>query len=61
MTPASRSFPPRRDAPLPAGYTHLGSWRRSSNPRSRKLHGVGPIGITALRDALDERGLAFHF
>jgi hypothetical protein len=26
-----------------------------------KLHGVGPTGITALRGALDERGLAFHF
>jgi dihydrofolate reductase len=28
-------FPPRRDAPLPAGYTHLGHSVESSNPRSR--------------------------
>jgi hypothetical protein len=23
------------------------------------LHGMGPTGVTGLRDALDERGLAF--
>ncbi|HEX2042883.1 MAG TPA: hypothetical protein VHF24_09630 [Acidimicrobiales bacterium] len=54
-------FPPRRDAPLPAGYTHLGHSAEVLESAIEKLHDVGPTGITALRGALDERGLAFHF
>jgi hypothetical protein len=60
MTPAYRSFPPRRDAPLPA-VTRTWQLAQVLESAIEKLHGVGPTGITALRGALDERGLGFHF
>ncbi len=46
---------------LPAGYGHSGQLAQVLESATEQLHGVRPTGITALRGAFDERGLAFHF
>ena len=42
-----------------AGYTRLDQLTQVSESDLSKLHGIGPKAISALRDALDERGLSF--
>jgi hypothetical protein len=51
---------PARRALAHAGYTRLEQLAQVPESEIEKLHGMGPTGITALRDALDERGLAFR-
>jgi uncharacterized protein YdhG (YjbR/CyaY superfamily) len=51
---------PARRALSAAGYTRLDQLAQVSEPALRKLHGMGPTAIAALRDALHERGLSFH-
>src|SRR5207244_5680648 len=42
------------------GYTRLERLAQVPEPEIETLHSTVPTGITALRDALDERGLAFR-
>lgn len=51
---------PARRALSAAGYTRLDQLAQVSEPDLKKLHGMGPTAIDALRDALHERGLSFH-
>ena len=51
---------PARRALARAGYTRLEQLAQVPESEIEQLHGMGPTGITALRDALDERGLAFR-
>jgi hypothetical protein len=43
-----------------AGYTRLDQLAQISESDLKKLHGMGPTAIAALRAALDERGLSFR-
>ena len=51
---------PARRALSAAGYTRLDQLARASERDLKKLHGMGPSALTALRDALQKRGLSFH-
>ena len=51
---------PARRALSGAGYTRLDQLAQIAESDLRKLHGMGPTGIAALRAALDERGLSFR-
>lgn len=51
---------PARRALSGAGYTRLDQLAQVSESELRKLHGMGPTAIEALRAALDERGLSFR-
>jgi len=51
---------PARRALSAAGYTRLDQLAQVSERDLKKLHGVGPSAISALREALQERGLSFH-
>ena len=51
---------PARQALSGAGYTRLEQLTRASESHLRKLHGMGPTAIKALRAALDERSLSFN-
>jgi uncharacterized protein YdhG (YjbR/CyaY superfamily) len=51
---------PARRALAAAGYTRLEQLAQVSESDLKKLHGMGPTAIAALRDALHERGLSFH-
>ena len=50
---------PARRALSVAGYTRLDHLARVSERDLKKLHGMGPSALTALRDALQKRGLSF--
>jgi hypothetical protein len=43
-----------------AGYTRLDELALISESDLKRLHGMGPTAIAALRAALDERGLSFR-
>lgn len=73
MTPISRTplrndddtgFPklaaPARRALSGAGFTRLDQLAGTSESDLRKLHGMGPTAMEALRTALRQRGLSFH-
>lgn len=51
---------PARRALSAAGYTRLDQLAQVSESDLTKLHGMGATAIAALREALHERGLAFH-
>ena len=51
---------PARRALSAAGYTRLDQLAEVSEADLKKLHGMGPTAITALREALHARGLSFH-
>lgn len=51
---------PARRALASAGYTRLDQLTRASESDLRKLHGMGPTAIAALREALHARGLSFR-
>jgi hypothetical protein len=51
---------PARRARSAAGYTCLDQLAQVSEPEIRKLHGMGPTAIAALRVALDDRGPSFR-
>jgi len=51
---------PARRALSGAGYTHLDQLAEVSESNLRKLHGMGPTTVAALRAALEERGLSFR-
>ena len=51
---------PARRALSAAGYTRLDQLAQVSEADLKKLHGMGPTAITALREALHARGLSFH-
>ena len=51
---------PARRALSAAGYTRLDQLAAVSERDLKKLHGMGPSAITALREALHKRGLSFH-
>jgi hypothetical protein len=52
---------PARRALAGAGYTHLEQLSDEiSEADLKKLHGMGASAITALRAALDARGLSFR-
>ena len=51
---------PARRALSAAGYTRLDQLAQVSERDLQKLHGMGPSAITALREALQKRGLSFH-
>jgi hypothetical protein len=51
---------PARRALAAARYTQLDQLANMSEAELKKLHGMGPTAITALRVALDERGLSFQ-
>lgn len=51
---------PARRALSGAGYTHLDQLAEVSESELKKLHGMGPTAVAALRAALDERGLSFR-
>jgi hypothetical protein len=63
-TESDTDFPklsaPARRALTGAGYTHLEQLSKTSESDLRKLHGMGPRALSALRAALHERGLAFR-
>ena len=50
---------PARRALSGAGYTHLEQLAQASESDIKRLHGMGPTAVSALRAALHERGLAF--
>ncbi len=50
---------PARRALLGAGYTHIEQLAQVSADEIMKLHGIGGKAIRQLRQALDEKGLAF--
>jgi DNA-directed RNA polymerase alpha subunit len=61
---AATDFPkgvsnPARRALAGAGYTRLEQLASVSEADLRKLHGMGPKALDALKQALAERGLAF--
>jgi hypothetical protein len=49
---------PARRALSDAGYTRLDKLADVSESDLKKLHGMGPTAIAALRVALDEHGLS---
>jgi hypothetical protein len=51
---------PARRALSAAGYTRLDQLAQVSEAHLKKLHGMGPTAIAALREALHARGLSFH-
>ena len=51
---------PARRALSAAGYTRLDQLAQVSERDLKKLHGIGPSAITALREALEKRDLSFH-
>jgi hypothetical protein len=51
---------PARRALDDAGLTELGLLTDVSEPELRRLHGMGPSAIRALRQALADRGLALR-
>jgi uncharacterized protein YdhG (YjbR/CyaY superfamily) len=51
---------PARRALSAAGYTRLDQLAKVSEPDLKKLHGMGPTAIAALREALHEHGLSFQ-
>ncbi|HET7047204.1 MAG TPA: DUF1801 domain-containing protein [Solirubrobacteraceae bacterium] len=51
---------PARRALAAAGYTRLDQLAQVTEPDLKKLHGMGPTAIAALREALQERGLSFN-
>jgi hypothetical protein len=51
---------PARRALSGAGYMHLDQLAQVSESDLKKLHGMGPTAIAALRAALDERGLSLR-
>ncbi|WP_324651391.1 helix-hairpin-helix domain-containing protein [Georgenia sp. H159] len=51
---------PANGALLEAGITTLDEVARMSEKELLALHGVGPRAVRLLREALDERGLAFR-
>jgi predicted flap endonuclease-1-like 5' DNA nuclease len=56
---------PKLSAPAPralsgAGYTHLDQLAQTSEPDLKRLHGIGPTAVSALRAALRQRGLSFR-
>jgi uncharacterized protein YdhG (YjbR/CyaY superfamily) len=51
---------PARRALSAAGYTRLDQLAQVSERDLKKLHGMGPSAIMALREALQKRGLSFH-
>ncbi len=51
---------PARRALSGAGYTRLDQLAQISESELKKLHGMGPTAIAALREALDERGLSLR-
>jgi hypothetical protein len=51
---------PARRALSGAGYTRLSQLAQISESDLKKLHGMGPTAIAALRAALDERGLSLR-
>jgi uncharacterized protein YdhG (YjbR/CyaY superfamily) len=51
---------PARRVLSAAGYARLDQLAQVSEPDLKKLHGMGPTAIAALRDALHARGLSFH-
>jgi uncharacterized protein YdhG (YjbR/CyaY superfamily) len=51
---------PARRALSGAGYNRLDQLAEVSEPELRKLHGVGPTAIAAIRQALLARGLEFR-
>ena len=51
---------PARRALASAGYTQVEQLAEVSEGDLKKLHGMGPSAIAALRAALEERGLSFR-
>jgi uncharacterized protein YdhG (YjbR/CyaY superfamily) len=51
---------PARRALSAAGYTRLDQLAQVSEPDLKRLHGMGPTAIVALREALHARGLSFQ-
>jgi hypothetical protein len=51
---------PARRALSGAGYSSLEQLARAKEVDLRRLHGMGPTAIDALRKALNERGLKFR-
>jgi uncharacterized protein YdhG (YjbR/CyaY superfamily) len=51
---------PARRALAAAGYTYLDQLAKVSEAEIKKLHGMGPTALRALRSALHERGLDFQ-
>ena len=51
---------PARRALSGAGYTHLDQLAQVSESDLKKLHGMGPTAVAALRAALYQRGLSFR-
>ena len=51
---------PARRALAAAGYTRLDQLSQVSEPELKKLHGMGPTAVAALREALRERGLSLR-
>ncbi len=51
---------PARRALDAAGYTRLEQLTQVSEAELKKLHGIGPNAIEALRKALAEKGLGFR-
>jgi DNA integrity scanning protein DisA with diadenylate cyclase activity len=51
---------PARRALLGAGYTRLEQLTEVKESDLKKLHGMGPNAMRALRNALQERGLSFR-
>jgi hypothetical protein len=51
---------PARRALARAAYTRLEQLAQVPKSEIEQLHGMRPTGITALRDALDERVLTFR-
>jgi hypothetical protein len=50
---------PARRALERAGYTRLEQFADVTEAELRKLHGMGPNAIAAIRHALEENGLSF--
>jgi len=59
-TLASPNSPRRHAALLGASYTRLDQLAEVSESDLKKLHGMGPTAITAIREALHGRGLKFR-
>jgi hypothetical protein len=51
---------PARRALSGAGYTHLDQLAEVPESELKKLHGMGPTAVAALRAALERRGLSFR-
>lgn len=62
--PGEDGFPklaaPARRALSAAGYTRLEQLAETSEMDVKKLHGMGPTALAALRAALAQRGLSFR-